>query len=246
MMRIPEIIRGKKQAALVVKRGHPLLSGPALDVLSGKSRRQKNRRAKGIRRIGIMYIIAGLGNPGKQYEHTRHNVGFEVIDRLAERMGISVEEKKHKALCGRGVLEGEKVVLLKPQTFMNLSGESVRAAADYYKVPPQQVLVIYDDISLEPGQLRIRAKGSAGGHNGMKNIIAHLGTQEYPRVRVGIGDKPRGMDLADYVLSRFSKGEQEKMEQAFAEAAEAAAMIAGQGLDKAMNHFNQKKQEQEA
>ena len=125
-----------------------------------------------------MYIIAGLGNPGKQYEHTRHNVGFEVIDRLAERMGISVEEKKHKALCGRGVLEGEKVVLLKPQTFMNLSGESVRAAADYYKVPPQQVLVIYDDISLEPGQLRIRAKGSAGGHNGMKNIIAHLGTQE--------------------------------------------------------------------
>ncbi len=193
-----------------------------------------------------MYIIAGLGNPGKQYEHTRHNVGFEVIDRLAERMGISMEEKKHKALCGRGVLEGEKVVLLKPQTFMNLSGESVRAAADYYKVPPQQVLVIYDDISLEPGQLRIRAKGSAGGHNGMKNIIAHLGTQEYPRVRVGIGDKPRGMDLADYVLSRFSKGEQEKMEQAFEEAAEAAAMIAGQGLDKAMNHFNQKKQEQEA
>ena len=193
-----------------------------------------------------MYIIAGLGNPTKEYDKTRHNVGFAVIDRLSDRYGIDVSERKHKALCGRGVLEGEKVVLLKPQTFMNLSGESVRAAADYYKVPPQQVLVIYDDISLEPGQLRIRAKGSAGGHNGMKNIIAHLGTQEYPRVRVGIGDKPRGMDLADYVLSRFSKGEQEKMEQAFAEAAEAAAMIAGQGLDKAMNHFNQKKQEQEA
>lgn len=188
-----------------------------------------------------MYIIAGLGNPGGKYDNTRHNVGFQVIDILADRMGILVEEKKHKALCGRGMLEGQKVVLLKPQTFMNLSGESVRAAADFYKAGPEDVLVVYDDISLEPGQLRIRTKGSAGGHNGIKNIIAHLGTQEFPRVKVGIGEKPKGMDLADYVLSRFSKGEQELMDQAFKEAADAAAVILGQGIEPAMNQFNAKK-----
>ena len=192
-----------------------------------------------------MYIIAGLGNPDGRYENTRHNVGFEVIDILADRMGILVEEKKHKALCGRGVLEGQKVILLKPQTFMNLSGESIRAAADFYKVEPENVLVVYDDISLEPGQLRIRAKGSAGGHNGMKNIIAHLGTQEFPRVKVGIGEKPKGMDLADYVLSCFSKGEQELMDQAFKEAARAVAVILGQGIESAMNEFNTKKKVEE-
>ena len=164
-----------------------------------------------------MYIIAGLGNPGGKYENTRHNVGFEVIDILADRMGICVDEKKHRALCGKGVLEGEKVVLVKPQTFMNLSGESVRSAADYYKVEADHIIVVFDDISLEPGQLRIRGKGSAGGHNGIKNIIAHLGTQEFPRVKVGIGEKPRGMDLADYVLSHFSKGEKEAMEEAYKE-----------------------------
>ena len=188
-----------------------------------------------------MYIIAGLGNPGGKYDNTRHNAGFRVMDILADRMGILVEEKKHKALCGRGVLEGQKVILLKPQTFMNLSGESIRAAADFYKVEPENVLVVYDDISLEPGQLRIRAKGSAGGHNGMKNIIAHLGTQEFPRVKVGIGEKPKGMDLADYVLSCFSKGEQELMDQAFKEAARAVAVILGQGIESAMNEFNTKK-----
>lgn len=192
-----------------------------------------------------MYIIAGLGNPGSQYENTRHNAGFRVMDILADRMGILIEEKKHKALCGRGVLEGQKVILLKPQTFMNASGESIRAAADFYKAEPEEVLVVYDDISLEPGQLRIRAKGSAGGHNGMKNIIAHLGTQEFPRVKVGIGEKPKGMDLADYVLSRFSKGEQELMDQAFKEAARAVAVILGQGIESAMNEFNAKKKVEE-
>lgn len=192
-----------------------------------------------------MYIIAGLGNPGGKYDNTRHNAGFRVMDILADRMGILVEEKKHKALCGRGVLEGQKVILLKPQTFMNLSGESIRAAADFYKVEPENVLVVYDDISLEPGQLRIRAKGSAGGHNGMKNIIAHLGTQEFPRVKVGIGEKPKGMDLADYVLSCFSKGEQELMGQAFKEAARAVAVILGQGIESAMNEFNAKKKVEE-
>ncbi len=192
-----------------------------------------------------MYIIAGLGNPGKQYENTRHNVGFGVIDILADRMGICVDEKKHKGLCGRGVLKGQKVVLLKPQTFMNLSGESVRAAADFYKVDQEQILVIYDDVSLEPGQLRIRGKGSAGGHNGIKNLIAHLGTQEFPRVKVGVGEKPKSMDLADYVLSRFSKGEQELMEEAFKNAADAAVMIISQGLEDAMNHFNGKRKAEE-
>lgn len=192
-----------------------------------------------------MYIIAGLGNPGRQYENTRHNVGFCVIDILADRMGISVDERKHKALCGKGVLEGEKVILVKPQTFMNLSGESLRAALDFYKAEPGNILVIYDDVSLEPGQLRIRGKGSAGGHNGIKNIIAHLGSQEFPRIKVGVGEKPKEMDLADYVLSRFSKGEQEMMDRAFHDAADAAAMMIGQGMDAAMNHFNGKRKAEE-
>lgn len=192
-----------------------------------------------------MYIIVGLGNPGKKYEHTRHNVGFEVIDILADRIGIHVEESKHKGLCGRGMLEGQKVVLVKPQTFMNLSGECVRAAADFYKVAADEIIVVYDDISLEPGQLRIRGKGSAGGHNGIKNIIAHLGTQEFPRVKVGVGEKPKGMDLADYVLSHFSKEEQGNMNDAYKEAADAVVMMVSQGIDPAMNHFNMKKKTNE-
>ena len=159
----------------------------------------------------------------------------------AYRMGIEIEEKKHKGLCGKGILAGQKVILLKPQTYMNLSGESVRAAADFYKVDPEDILVIYDDISLEPGQLRLRGKGSAGGHNGIKNIIAHLGTQEFPRIKVGVGDKPKGMDLADYVLGHFSKEDQAKMDEAFKDAADAAEMILDKGMDAAMNHYNMKK-----
>lgn len=185
-----------------------------------------------------MYLIAGLGNPGKQYENTRHNAGFMALDALADQLGTSIEEKKHKALCGKGLIGGEKVILLKPQTFMNLSGESIRAAADFYKVDPDHIIVIYDDISLEPGQLRIRKKGSAGGHNGIKSIIAHLGTQEFPRIKVGVGDKPPRMDLADYVLSRFSKEDREKMEQAFKDAAEAVEVMIAEGPDAAMNQFN--------
>ncbi len=188
-----------------------------------------------------MYLIAGLGNPTKEYDKTRHNVGFSVIDVLADRYRIDISEKKHKALCGRGVIEGQKVLLLKPQTFMNLSGESIRAAADYYKIEPEEMIVIYDDISLDPGQLRIRLKGSAGGHNGIKNIIANLGTQDFPRIKVGVGAKPPHMDLADYVLSRFGAGEQKLMEEAFGEAAEAAVMMMTDGAERAMNHFNAKK-----
>lgn len=188
-----------------------------------------------------MYLIAGLGNPTKEYDKTRHNAGFSVIDVLADRYRIDVSEKKHKALCGRGVIEGQKVLILKPQTFMNLSGESIRAAADYYKIAPEEMVVIYDDISLEPGQLRIRLKGSAGGHNGIKNIIANLGTQDFPRIKVGVGAKPPRMDLADYVLSRFGAGEQKLMDEAFGEAAEAAVMMMTDGAERAMNHFNAKK-----
>ena len=185
-----------------------------------------------------MYLIAGLGNPDRQYEGTRHNVGFEVIDQLAERLFISVDEKKFRGYYGKGVIGGQKVILLKPETYMNLSGESVRAAADFYKIQPDHIIVVYDDVSLDVGQLRIRTKGSAGGHNGIKNIIAHLGTQEFPRIKVGVGDKPKKMDLADYVLSRFSKEDSAVMEDAFREAAGAVEMMITQGADAAMNQFN--------
>ena len=151
-----------------------------------KERLGFGRKAEGDKEDDrVMYIIAGLGNPTREYEKTRHNVGFEVIDVLADRLGTTVEEKKFKGCYGRGIIGGQKVLLLKPQTFMNLSGESVRAAADFYKVDPEHIIIVYDDISLDVGQLRIRKKGSAGGHNGIKNIISHLGTQEFPRIKDG-------------------------------------------------------------
>ena len=188
-----------------------------------------------------MLIIAGLGNPGKEYENTRHNAGFMVMDALAEKIGADISEKKHKALCGKGVIGGEKVILMKPQTYMNSSGESIRAAADYYKVDPEDILIVYDDISLAPGQLRIRAKGSAGGHNGIKSIIAHLGTQEFPRVKVGVGDKPHpDYDLADWVLSNIPKEDQEAFQTALHHAAEAALCIVESGTEKAASAYNGK------
>ena len=145
-----------------------------------------------------MFIIAGLGNPTKEYEGTRHNVGFDVIDRLSEKYNIAVDTKKHRALIGKGMIAGQKVILAKPQTYMNLSGESIRSLLDYYKVDEEhELLVIYDDVSLGVGQLRIRAKGSAGGHNGIKNIIAHLGGQVFPRIKIGVGEKPPKYDLPD-------------------------------------------------
>ena len=161
-----------------------------------------------------MFIIAGLGNPTKQYEGTRHNVGFDVIDRLSEKYNIAVDTKKHRALIGKGMIAGQKVILAKPQTYMNLSGESIRSLLDYYKVDEEhELLVIYDDVSLGVGQLRIRAKGSAGGHNGIKNIIAHLGGQVFPRIKIGVGEKPPKYDLADYVLGHFSKAEKVLMDE---------------------------------
>ena len=186
-----------------------------------------------------MYVIAGLGNPGSKYEKTRHNAGFQVIDRLAEKYHIDMKMKRHRAVCGTGLIEGVRVLLVKPQTFMNLSGESILEAVRFSGADPQsEFLVIYDDVSLPPGQLRIRKKGSAGGHNGMKNIILHLGTQEFARVRVGVGEKPAGYDLADYVLGHFSKEEEKQMEEAFERAADAVAVILKEGTDRAMNQFN--------
>lgn len=186
-----------------------------------------------------MYIIAGLGNPGKQYAQTRHNVGFDTIDILADKYNISVDTKKHKALCGKGMIEGQKVVLAKPQTFMNLSGESVRELVDFYKIDPEEeLIVIYDDISLEPGKIRIRKKGSAGGHNGIKNIIAQLGTQNFKRIKVGVGEKPKGWDLADYVLGHFSKEDRGLVDDALKRAAGAVELMVQGEVDQAMNQFN--------
>lgn len=186
-----------------------------------------------------MYIIAGLGNPGGKYEKTKHNMGFQVIDLLADKYHIEMNQKKHKAICGTGIIEGVKVLLLKPQTFMNLSGESIREAVDFYKIDPEtELIVIYDDISLAPGHLRIRKKGSAGGHNGIKNIIQHLGTQVFPRIRVGVGEKPEGWDLADYVLSGFSKEDEAPVRDARGRAVEAVAVMLADGPEKAMNEFN--------
>ena len=191
----------------------------------------------------IMYIIVGLGNPGPKYANTRHNAGFESIDRLAGRYGIRIETEKFRALTGTGVIEGQKVLLLKPLTFMNLSGESVRAVCDFYKIDPKEALIVlYDDISLAPGQLRIRAKGSAGGHNGIKNIISQLGTQEFLRVKIGVGEKPAEWDLVDYVLSRFSKEEQAEMDEAFDRAAQAAAKLLSEDVDRVMNEFNTRRE----
>ncbi|MDO4522530.1 MAG: aminoacyl-tRNA hydrolase [Eubacteriales bacterium] len=188
-----------------------------------------------------MYIIVGLGNPGNKYDKTRHNVGFDTIDVLADKYGIDVDNKKFKALYGKGVIEGQRVILAKPQTFMNLSGESVRELIDFYKVDEtSELIVIYDDISLEPGQLRIRTKGSAGGHNGIKNIISHLGGQEFLRVKVGVGEKPKGFDLADYVLSRFSKEERALVEEAQKRAAQAVVSLMTDGAETAMNEYNRK------
>lgn len=188
-----------------------------------------------------MKIIAGLGNPGKEYEGTRHNIGFSVIEQLAEQYNISMTEKKHKAIYGKGMIEGEKVILLKPQTYMNLSGESILDAVHYYKIDPEEdLIVIYDDIDLDVGRIRIRAKGSAGGHNGMKNIIANLGTQIFSRIRVGVGAKPRGWDLIDHVLGRFPKEELPLIEEGKKAACQAAGMIVSQSVEAAMNQLNVK------
>ena len=188
-----------------------------------------------------MYIIAGLGNPKKEYDNTRHNIGFELIDALAEKHHISVMDIKHRALTGRGIINGHKVILAKPLTFMNLSGESIRALTDYYKIDcEKELIVVSDDINLPPGQIRIRKSGSAGGHNGLKNIIAQLGSEGFARIRIGVGEKPKGYDLADYVLGHFSKEEKALMKEGLLKAVSAAELMLDGGIDRAMNEYNRK------
>lgn len=188
-----------------------------------------------------MFIIAGLGNPKKEYDNTRHNIGFETIDALADKYHISVMDVRNKAVTGKGMINGQKVILAKPLTFMNLSGESIRPLADYYKIDIEtELIVISDDISLPPGQIRVRKSGSAGGHNGLKNIIRQLGSEGFQRIRIGVGEKPKGYDLADYVLGHFSEEEKPLMKEGVEKALHAAELMLAGHTDQAMNAFNRK------
>ena len=177
-----------------------------------------------INQEDVMYIIAGLGNPGKEYMGTRHNAGFSVIDELADKYNISVDTAKHKGLIGKGVIAGQKVILVKPMTYMNNSGECI--------------IVIFDDISLDVGKLRLRAKGSAGGHNGIKSIIAHLGSDKFKRIKFGVGDKPKNWDLADWVLGKFPTEEYATLREANKKACEAVECILTDGIESGMNKYN--------
>lgn len=187
-----------------------------------------------------IFCIVGLGNPGRQYAETKHNVGFHVIDRLAEKYEIKVDKFKHKALVGDGTIRGRRVLLVKPQTFMNLSGESVREIVNFYKIPQERFLVIFDDTSLPCGSVRIREKGSHGGHNGIRNIIDQMGTDVFCRIKVGIGEKPNGWDLADYVLAKFAPDDLPLMEQGVDKAVQGAELVLSRGVAEAMNRVNQK------
>lgn len=184
-----------------------------------------------------MYIIAGLGNPGRKYENTRHNMGFIVVDLLAEKYGIKVDKIKFKALVGEGRIAGRKVLLVKPQTYMNLSGESIREVMSFYKEGIENLIVIYDDIDIPTGTIRVRKKGSAGTHNGMRNIVYLLQDDNFPRIRVGIGSDKK-VDLINYVTGGVTKGEKELLEGALVKAADAAAAIVEKGIEKAMNEYN--------
>lgn len=186
----------------------------------------------------FMKVIVGLGNPGKNYDMTRHNVGFMVIDKIAEAYDIRVDRLKFKALVGEGRIQREKVLLMKPQTYMNLSGESVQELLSFYKVKKEDLIVIFDDISLKLGSTRIRLKGSAGGHNGIKSLIAHLGSDEFQRIKVGIGEKPDGWDLTDYVLSRFTKDEKNALKKGIDRAQLALELMLKDGPQAAMNQTN--------
>lgn len=188
-----------------------------------------------------MKLIIGLGNPGRDYAGTRHNIGFGVVARISDKYNIPLGGREHKAVCGKGMIGSEKVILAQPQTFMNLSGECVRSLADYYKVECEDIIVAYDDVSMEVGQLRVRARGSAGGHNGIKNIIAHLGTNEFPRVKVGVGAKPEGGDLVRHVLGRFSREDEKIIGEVLDLAVEAVETIVADGVDAAMNRYNAKR-----
>ena len=185
------------------------------------------------------WLIVGLGNPGKEYAQTKHNCGFLAIDLIAKELGCKIDKGKFQGLYGQANYQGKKLYLLKPQTYMNLSGRSVLQMSAYYNIPPERILVLFDDISLEPGRLRIRSEGSAGGHNGIKSIIAELGSQNFPRVKIGVGAKPhKDSDLADWVLSGFSASEQKAMEVSLKNAADSALCIIDKGVYEAANRFN--------
>lgn len=185
-----------------------------------------------------MYIIVGLGNPGQKYDQTRHNVGFDAIDKLANKHGIKVDKLKHRALLGEGRIGNDKVLLVKPQTYMNLSGESLASICGYYKVDLENLIVMYDDIDLDVGKLRIRKKGSAGSHNGMRSIVKCLGSTEFPRIRIGVSKPPQGKDLADFVLSRFSKEDRVYVEESLDRAVLTVEEIIATDMDMAMNKYN--------
>ena len=188
---------------------------------------------------GVDWLLVCLGNPGDQYENTRHNAGFMVADELAERHNIPVQRLKFRALTNTVTIGDEKVLLMKPVTYMNLSGEAVHEAAAFYKIPPEHILVVSDEVALAPGKLRVRRSGSAGGHNGLKNIIAHLGTDQFPRIRVGVGQKPHpDYDMADWVLGKFQGEDKKAVEAAVKRAADAAECLIREGVDKAMNKYN--------
>lgn len=187
-----------------------------------------------------MYLIVGLGNPGREYALTRHNIGFETIDYLARKKQVAIIKEEHHGISGSFFENGEKVTLVKPMTYMNNSGECVAAFADYYDIPLDKILVIYDDIDLDAGRIRIRKKGSAGTHNGMRSILYHLQDENFPRIRIGIGKKPPQWDLADYVLSKFQPDEIETMQHAVIQAAEAIELFIKEDIDTAMNRLNRK------
>lgn len=190
-------------------------------------------------RKGESWLIVGLGNPGKEYTHTRHNCGFRAIDALAEALKCKIDKGKFQGLYGQTTYNGKKLFLLKPQTYMNLSGRSVLQLSAYYHIPPARIIVLFDDISLQPGRLRIRGDGSAGGHNGIKSIIQELGSQEFPRVKIGVGAKPDSQqDLADWVLSGFSAAEKKALDAALPHAADAALCIVEHGVSDAANKYN--------
>lgn len=189
--------------------------------------------------LGITHLVVGLGNPGKDYAFTRHNAGFLTLDYLSDALGIKINRSKFKALVGEGSIGDKRVLLMQPQTFMNNSGEAVIEAVNFYKIKPENVIVIFDDISLPVGRMRIRKNGSAGGHNGIKSIIAHLGTQDFPRVKIGVGEKPhKEMDLADWVLSRFGQDEQKLLFEKFGDATEAVKLMVLGETEEAMNKYN--------
>lgn len=190
-------------------------------------------------RSPVQWLIVGLGNPGREYDRTRHNVGYQALDRLAEQLGVKVSRLRFRALTAQATVAGQKVLLVKPQTFMNASGLSVQPAAAFYKIPPERILVLFDDISLPPGKIRVRAEGSAGGHNGLKSIISALGSQTFPRVKIGVGEKPHpDYDLKDWVLSRPSAQEQKLLNTALDHAVDAVEVILKDGCAAAASQYN--------